>query len=143
MGIRIWHVKRAEHDKRVAEHLRNETEFEDWALIALYYSALHLVDSVLADDPTLPKDERNPRKHSGSQPGQRGRNNLVGALFPAGPRKAYRSLEDLSRRTRYDTALLSKDARSAYNRAVEQWAEIERYARMMHIARPPISSEAP
>jgi len=144
VGIRVWHVARAEYHKDVAEHLRRETEFEDWALVALYYSALHLVDSVLADDPDLPKDERNPRKHSGVKPGQRGRNQLVGKLFPFAPRKAYRSLEDLSRRTRYDCeALKSNDARKAYDLALDQWREVDRYARMMHIARPPIPSEAP
>lgn len=143
MGVRIWHVKRAEYHKSVAEHLRNDTQFEDWALVALYYSALHFVDSVLADDPDLPKDERNPRKHSGTDPGRRGRSQLVRDRFPQAQRKAYRSLEELSRRTRYDAALLSSDAQAAYDKALSQWSDIEKYARMMHVTRTTISSEAP
>lgn len=144
MGIRVWHVSRAEYHREVADHLGNQTEYEDWALVALYYSSLHMVDSVLADDPDLPKDERNPRKHSGVQSGQRGRNQLVRACFPYSVRKAYRSLEDLSRRTRYDCeALKSNDARKTFDLALDDWKEIDRYARMMHIARPPLPSEKP
>lgn len=144
MGIRVWHVARAEYHKDVAEHLRSATEYEDWSLVALYYSALHLVDSVLADEPRIPKDERNPRKHSGSRPGQRGRNQLVQALFPIGPRKAYRSLEDLSRRTRYDCdALESNDARKAFDLALDDWKEVNRYARLMHQSRAAIPSDQP
>lgn len=143
MGIRIWHVKRAEYHKEVAEHLRNDTNYEDWALVALYYSALHFVDSVLADDPQLPKDERNPRKHSGTDPGRRGRTQLVNDRFPFAARKAYRSLEELSRRTRYDAAMLSTDAQTAYDKALFEWAEMERYCRMMHLTRPALPSDAP
>ena len=144
MGIRVWHVKRAEYHKSVADHLRHNSDYEDWSLVALYYSALQLVDSVLADDPDLPKDERNPRKHSGSVLGQRGRNQLVRDCFPLAARKAYRSLEELSRRTRYDCeALRSNDAQQAFDRALEQWKDIEKYARMMHVARQPIPSEQP
>lgn len=142
MGVRKWHVARADYHKQVAEHLRHNTDYEDWALVALYYSALHFIDSVLADDPDLPKDERNPRKHSGSEPGQRGRNQLVNARCRP-VRNDYRKLEELSRRTRYDAALLRTESTTAYDRALPQWQHIEQYARMMHMTRPAISSEAP
>ncbi len=142
VGARSWHIARAEYNKGVAQHLRHQTEYEDWALVALYYSALHFVDSVLADDPDLPKDERNPRKHSGNVPGERGRNQLVSARCKP-VRSDYRKLEELSRRTRYDAAMLRKESTSAYDLALVQWQHIEQYARMMHIVRPAISSEAP
>ena len=143
MGARSWHIARAEYHKGVAEHLRHNTDFEDWSLVALYYSALHFVDSVLADDPDLPKDERHPRKHSGTEPGQRGRNQLVSAAC-APIRKDYRKLEELSRRTRYDTKKLSSaEGATAYDRALAQWEHIERYARMMHVTRPVVPSEKP
>lgn len=52
-----------------------------------------------------------------------------------------RDLEELSRRTRNDVAKLS-DAQPAYERAEPKWEAIERYARMMQVARPEIPSEA-
>lgn len=143
MGVRAWHINRAEYNKQVADHLRHDTDYEDWALVALYYSGLHFVDSVLADDPSLPKAERNPFKHSGRNPGQRGRTQLVMDMFPPGPRKAYRSLEELSRRTRYDANLLSSQSQAAYEKALVQWAELERYCRMMHMTRPALPSDQP
>lgn len=143
MGVRAWHIKRAEYNKSVADHLRHQTEFEDWSLVTLFYSSLHFVDSVLADDPSLPKDERNPRKHTGAVIGQRGRTNLVRAQFPANVHRAYRSLEELSRRTRYDAAMLRTESQTAYDKALTPWAEIERFARMMHMTRPALGSEVP
>jgi hypothetical protein len=142
VGARRWHIARAEYHKEVAEHLRHQTDYEDWSLVALYYSALHFVDSILADDPDLPKDERHPRKHSGLEPGQRGRNQLVADRLSV-IRADYRSLEDLSRRTRYDAQKLQQDAATAYDLALPQWQHIEQYARMMHMTRTVIPTDAP
>jgi hypothetical protein len=142
LGVRSWHVARAEYHKTVAEHLRHETEYEDWALVALYYSALHFVDSVLADDPDLNKDERHPRKHSGQEPGARGRNLLVNSRCRP-IRGDYRKLEELSRRTRYDADMLRTESVTAYDKALPQWHRVEQWARMMHITRPAIPSEQP
>ena len=141
MGTRAWHVARADYHKEVADFLRSETDYPDWSLVALYYSALHLVDSVLADDPELPKDERNPRKHTGHEMGQRGRNQLVRARCSA-IHADYRNLEELSRRTRYDIKKLS-EPENAYDQSLGKWQHINEYARMMHLTRPIIPSDAP
>lgn len=135
-------MARAEYHKSVAEFLRTETEYEDWALVALYYSALQFVDSVLTDDPSLNKDERNPRKHTGNEAGRRGRNQLIRDLMPS-IRNDYRKLEDLSRRTRYDAAMLRSESATAYDRALAQWKRVMEYARMMHTVRPALPSDRP
>jgi hypothetical protein len=122
--------------------LRRSTDYADWACVALYYSALQLVDSVLCDDPDLPKDERHPRKHSGVVAGSRGRNQLVKSQMPT-VSGDYRKLEELSRRTRYDMNLLAGPDANAYDKAIEQWQRIQTYAAMMHMTRPPISTEYP
>lgn len=140
MGSRTWHVARAEYHKTVADHLYT-TEYEDWAIVALYYSALHFADSILADDPALPKDERQPRKHTGREPGSRGRNQLIAAQCPVINRD-YRDLEEMSRRTRYDVKKLT-DATSVYDKLLSSWQHIEHYARMMHMTRSPIPTDAP
>jgi hypothetical protein len=56
-------------------------EYPEWTGVALFYSALHNVDSVLADERQLNRDERNPRKHVGYEPRARGRNQIVIAEF--------------------------------------------------------------
>ena len=55
MGHRNWHLARAAHHKTVADFLALEQE--DWAAVALAYSALHYIHSSLADELTVPKDE--------------------------------------------------------------------------------------
>ena len=84
MGARKWHVARAEHHLEVGQHLQGR--YEDWAAVALAYSALHYVHSSLADEPALLKDERHPRKHTapaGAGNGGRGTNQLVRDLYPS------------------------------------------------------------
>ena len=142
MGASKWHTARGGYHLEVAEHIHKSTDYSDWALVALYYSALHHVDSVLANDPALPKDERHPRKHSGIDPGARGRNQLVRAQLPPVIHKAYRQLEELPRRTRYDVAKL-QGASSAYERALPWLREIEKYAQLMGLTRPEIPTDAP
>jgi len=133
MPERKYHLAKAKYNVEVSKHLNEETAFIDWAVTALFYSALHFVDAFLDGEDSLPKDERHPRKHSansGSGNGGRGRNQLVGALM--GPvQKQYRSLEEASRRSRYDMQILGKDA---YDRLVVQHSEIETYVRMRMIA---------
>jgi hypothetical protein len=142
VGHRKWHIARAEYHKDVADFLRHQTDYPDWSVVALYYSALHFVDSVLADDPDIPKDERHTRKHFGIEPGKRGRNQLVAARCKPINRD-YRDLEEMSRRTRYDAQKLSEPGAQVYDRELPKWKHIEQYARMMHLARPAIPTDAP
>lgn len=129
MPERVYHHRKAQYNVEVAAHLRANTAYIDWAVTATFYAALHLVDSMLAVS-DLPKDEQHPRKHSASAApgnGGRGRNQLVAAQFPA-IRKAYRSLEEASRRARYDLQILDPEA---YKRLQAQYQEIVRYEQMM------------
>lgn len=133
MPERVYHQAKAEYNIAVAQHLRDSTDYIDWATTATFYAALHLVDAFLDGEDALPKDERHPRKHSanGHQGnGGRGRNQLVAAIL--GPiRKEYRSLEEASRRARYDLKYLGPEG---YERLQEQYRTIEQYIKMRLIA---------
>lgn len=133
MPERKYHLAKVKYNLDVSTHLLNTTKYTDWAVTALFYSALHLVDAVLDGEADLSKDERHPRKHSAnanSGNGGRGRNQLVQALM--GPiRKEYRSLEEASRRARYDMEMLDPNA---YQLLLEQYKKVEQYTRMRIIA---------
>jgi len=123
-------LAKAKYNLEVSTHLKANTAYTDWAVTALYYSALHLVDAFLDGQEDLAKDERHPRKHSANATpgnGGRGRNQLVQALLKP-VRKEYRSLEEASRRSRYDMEVLDPDA---YGRLVEQYKRFEQCVRMM------------
>ena len=140
MGSRAWHIARAEHNYKAAEHLK-QTEFTDWALTALFYSALHHVHSSLADQPGLYKDERHPRKHSaprGAQYGGRGVNQLVRDLYEP-IHVDYISLFELSMRTRYESKLIT----DIYERTHEQWEVVRNFCRGINQGRPTIPTSAP
>lgn len=104
MPERVYHRRKAQYNTKVAAHLREHTPYIDWAVTATFYAALHLVDSMLAVTAHLPKDEQHPR----STPQTPGRATAgVGATIWSraefgATRKAYRSLEEASRRARYD-----------------------------------------
>jgi hypothetical protein len=133
-----YHLAKADYNFKVSAHLK-ETEFIDWAVTALFYSALHLVDAFLDGEVDLAKDERHPRKHSASAAegnGGRGRNQLVAALLKP-INKEYRSLHEASRRARYDFHKLDKastDSITTYDRLMIQYRSIEKYVKMRLIA---------
>lgn len=140
MGARGWHVARAKHHAEVAAYL--EATYADWAAVALFYSALHYVHSSLADEPSLPKDERHPRKHtapSGAENGGRGVNQLVRDLYP-GIELSYKSLFDASRRTRYD---LDKLGPMAVPMLKRQHRDVREFCVALNGTRPPLSTQAP
>ena len=130
MPERKYHLAKVKYNLGVSTHLKETTGFTDWAVTALFYSALHLIDAYLDGEHQLPKDERHPRKHSanaGPGNGGRGRNQLVQALLPS-IRKEYRSLEEASRRARYDMEVLGPDA---YERLLNQYKKVDKCIRMM------------
>jgi hypothetical protein len=43
------HLAQARHNFRLYQKLRDEGEFLDWAVIALFYTALHLIQACLID----------------------------------------------------------------------------------------------
>ncbi|MFG1931321.1 hypothetical protein ACGFK1_11770 [Mycobacterium sp. NPDC048908] len=136
MGVRKWHLKRAEHHKKACDYLLNH--FDDWAMVALFYSALHYVHSSLADEPDLAKDERHPRKHTSFEPTARGTTQMVNAMYPS-IAVPYGSLFELSHRTRYDIAQLGT---MAVPGALKQWETIKRFCESLNDSRPWIPSQA-
>ena len=142
MGTRTWHLKRAAHHVDVAEHLAKTPDFIDWAVVALFYSAMHQVHSALSGDPDLSKDERHPRKHASPFPveeGGRGTNQLVAATMPA-INKAYRSLYEASRRTRYDILKLGD---RSYDQFKEQLEQVTLNVGLLNKTRPDRPTEEP
>ncbi|QHD84420.1 hypothetical protein GR168_02690 [Gordonia sp. JH63] len=136
MGVRKWHLARAAHHKEVSDFLLDR--YPDWAMVALFYSALHYVHSSLADEEDLGKDERHPRKHTGLEPGARGTNQMVAAKY-AQIYPAYMSLFELSHRTRYDMAQLGA---MTVPGAEKQWATVKQFCEALNASRPWIKSQA-
>lgn len=135
-----YHLAKSAYNLEVSTHLKETTTYVDWAATSLFYSALHLVDAFLDGEVDLPKDERHPRKHSANADegnGGRGRNQLVQALMKP-IRKEYRSLEEASRRARYDFATLDRnnngDDIRTYDRLLGEFRRVEQYVRMRIIA---------
>lgn len=141
MGHRTWHVARAAHHLEVAEHLSQT--YVDWACVALFYSAHQLVHSTLADEPGVSKDERHPRKHTapaGDANAGRGTNQMVRDLLPE-IHDEYRSLFELSHRTRYDSDKLGGPM--LWPLARKQYDSIDKYCRGRNAGRPPRPTQEP
>lgn len=138
MGTRKWHLARAERNKLASDAFQED--YPEWAVTALFYSALHYVHSSLADEPGLPKDERHPRKHTAppSEAG-RGTNQLVRDQFPE-INVAYRSLVEFGHKSRYD--VLNLDDRTIPLLTM-QWKLIKDYCEGLNQGRPTISTQAP
>jgi hypothetical protein len=140
MGARVWHVARANYHKEVAEHLAQS--YADWACVTLFYSALHWVHSSLADEPSLPKDERHPRKHTapaGHANGGRGVNQLVRDLYPT-IHVQYISMFEISRRTRYDVDKLGPNT---YSLLVRQWTDVSQFCSGLNQGRRTVPTQQP
>ena len=137
----IYHMAKSRYNVKVAAHLHDETAFTDWAVTATYYAALHLIDALLDGEMQLIKDERHPRKHSANDnPGNngRGRNQLVRKLYGAIYRD-YRSLEEASRRSRYDLEVLGE---SAYVKLQNEFKRIEQFtALQLGMRQPPFNGQ--
>lgn len=137
MPSRSFHLARAKSNKDVFDFLEND--HPDWALVTLFYSALHYVHSSLADEPNLPKDERHPRAHTSMQPGARGCNQLVHAMYPS-IATAYMSLQELSHRTRYDVQKLGPMTVSG---ALMHWRTIKTFCEGLNATREKIPTQTP
>jgi hypothetical protein len=121
-----YHLRRADDHRKVAEALLAD-EVLDWYAVALFYSALHEIDAVLANEPMLSNRQKHPGKHAGPPSGHVvGRNDLVRVVAGERVAIAYRSLYELSRRARYDGRGYSKenfrDAGRDYT-VVMEWAQ--------------------
>ena len=145
MGARNWHIARAKRHLEVAEFLADNGHY-DWAAVALFYSAHQWVHSSLADEQGLARDERHPRKHTmppGEGSGGRGTNQLVSALY-GGINVQYRSLFDMSWRTRYDWDKLANGMDDRLWILLKmQYNEVRKHCQSLNCTRPTISTQAP
>ena len=119
MGDRDEHLEKAGHNEQFSDQTlamgTTPASFADWAATAVFYAALHLVESRLAAIEGLPEDEKHPQRHAESEnSGYRGRNRLVedemGEIWGC-----YRGLYDLSVRARYltDPGIRPSDVQNA------------------------------
>src|SRR5438874_2289840 len=83
----VRHLEQAEHNYRAYERLRHDGEFPDWALTALFYAGLQIVDAHAAQQRVTFRDHQE-------------RMDYVSSELSAGVRR-YRRLLDASRGTRY------------------------------------------
>ena len=91
------HIAQAEKNERLYESLVG-TEFNDWAITALFYAALHYVDAYFVSQTGVRPPNHNLR------------NRLVDrTLHRARVSPAYRELYRLSRKVRYETPSVSTD----------------------------------
>lgn len=91
------HIAQAEKNERLYERLVG-TEFNDWAITALFYAALHYVDAYFVSQTGVRPPNHNLR------------NRLVDrTLNQARVSPAYRELYRLSRKVRYETPSVSTD----------------------------------
>jgi len=49
------HITSALHDIEVAGYLLKRQDFSDWATVAIFYAAMHIVEAVLFCDPKAPR----------------------------------------------------------------------------------------
>jgi hypothetical protein len=144
MGARDWHLTRAKRHLEVAEFLATNGH-HDWASVALFYSAHQWVHSSLADEPGLTRDERHPRKHTmPAGDDGRGTTQLVAAMYPS-IELSYRSLFDMSWRTRYDYSKLASSLGEdqLWNLLFAQYKEIRTFCKSLNGTREKISTQAP
>lgn len=99
------HLDHARHNERfldllLAEILPRHREYADWALVVMFYTAVHFVNAVLlAEQGVAPTRHLTPPGVTSGP--QMGRNELVTLHFDPDTATAYKELYDLSRQTRY------------------------------------------
>ncbi|MBI4334132.1 MAG: hypothetical protein HY673_22955 [Chloroflexi bacterium] len=96
MGDTAFHLEKARRNERFYVACGAAARpFPEWAVVILFYSALHYVDAALANDSSLSPLLRNPENHSA-------RNEAVRAISMLTPvRHIYRNLYARSLEARY------------------------------------------
>ncbi len=93
----VFHISKAKRNERFyRKHDLDKSTFNEWAVVALFYSSLHYIDAVLSQDSSLPSELRDPDNHFI-------RNRAISqckSLLPIASK--YLQLSDRSREARYD-----------------------------------------
>jgi len=79
VGDKSFHVNKAERNEQFYRaHNLCASDFNEWAIVVLFYASMHYVDAVLCQDTSLPLTMRNPTDH-------RTRNAAVSRCSQLGP----------------------------------------------------------
>lgn len=90
------HVQKAEYNEQCAVFIAELTPYVDWAVVVLYYAAVHYVDAVLAISASHPPTHAH--RHAQIQ-----RNATLQKIY-----REYRLLEAVSRNARYSALPVGK-----------------------------------
>jgi len=64
VGDTNFHVNKAERNEQFYQaHDLGTSDFNEWAIVVLFYASMHYVDAVLYQDTSLPLKMRNPKDH--------------------------------------------------------------------------------
>lgn len=90
------HIRKAERNEQFYNSNNfNSSSFNEWGTVILFYSAMHYVDALLAQQSGLPPQRQHPTNHQI-------RNSVVANSLTLGCiYKDYKSLHDRSRDARY------------------------------------------
>ena len=96
MGAQSFHIEKAERNERFFQSCNlGASLYNEWAVVVLFYAAVHYVDAVLARESVLPRTQRHPHDHPR-------RNTGVANSPTLGPiALLYLNLYDRSRDARY------------------------------------------
>lgn len=97
MSTTSFHIDKAERNEQFySSHNLRVSPYNEWAVVVLFYVAVHYVDAVLAQDGQLDARLRHPRNHPDRNVGVA----KSGTLMPIAIR--YMNLYDRSRDARYN-----------------------------------------
>jgi len=64
MGNTHFHIIKAKRNEEFYESYNlDKSQFNEWAIVVLFYASMHYVDAVLYQDTSLPQEMRNPIDH--------------------------------------------------------------------------------
>jgi hypothetical protein len=64
MGDKHFHIAKAERNEKFYQTYElNKSQFNEWAVVVLFYVSMHYIDAVLYQDTLLSNKMRNPKNH--------------------------------------------------------------------------------
>ena len=64
MPADTFHVTKAERNEQFCHNCNlKQSQYHEWTVVVLFYSAMHYIDAVLYNEHQLIRDHRNPRSH--------------------------------------------------------------------------------
>lgn len=99
-----FHISKAKRNERFyRKHNLENSTFNEWAVVTLFYSSLHYIDAVLSLDTSLSEELRDPGKHFLRKQAI----SQCKSLLPIA--RQYFELDDRSRDARYSQTCFKED----------------------------------